>query len=77
MDAEHYLMLLRAAARAQPAKAETLLLHFAQQLAEADAVRAQLRERCQHHCCHHALPGHRPPLSRGADGRPDYDDYTY
>ena len=42
-------------------------------------------EPCAHGCCPHALPGHRPwigvqgrqPLPRGADGRPEYEDYTY
>lgn len=74
MSAEHYLRLLRRVARGQ---GTALLACLAQQLADADAARLALRERCQHTCCHHALPGHRPPLARGADGRPDYEDYTY
>jgi hypothetical protein len=91
MSAERYLLLLlRAVYRASRGQGDALLKRLAQQLAEADTLRRErspggLRsggatdgeQRERSCCCAQPLPGHRTPLPRGADGRPEYEDYTY
>jgi hypothetical protein len=80
-----------AAARAQADGSDARLRMFATTLHEAEQATQALRERgygrpglglletilqCVPPAGAQRMPGHRTPLPRGADGRPDYGDYT-
>jgi hypothetical protein len=78
MTAEHYaLLLVRAVERAQRGESDAMLKALAKQLARAEASREAARAGCRYDTCPYVLPGHRRALTRGPDGRPDYEDYTY
>jgi hypothetical protein len=93
MTADMWLRALQwAADRARSSGSNARLRMFAQTLHEAEQATQALRDRgygwlglglldtilqCVPPAGEAPVAGHRRPLPRGADGRPEYDDYTY